>query len=88
MSDVRTIRVFIASPGDLAVERAAFQQVLEELSAGFGDALDITFEPLGWEDTLASTGRRSQEVINREIDRCDASRQYGRTSRSRQRGLC
>ena len=34
--------------------------------------LDITFEPLGWEDTLASTGRRSQAVINREIDRCDA----------------
>ena len=71
MSDVRTIRVFIASPGDLAVERAAFKQVLEELNAGFGDALDIKFEPLGWEDTLASTGRRSQEVINREIDRCD-----------------
>ncbi len=74
MSAVRTIRVFIASPGDLAVERAAFKQVLEELNAGFGDALDITFEPLGWEDTLASTGRRSQEVINREIDRCDACR--------------
>ena len=71
MSDVRTIRVFIASPGDLAVERAAFKHVLEELNAGFGDALDITFEPLGWENTLASTGRRSQEVINREIDRCD-----------------
>jgi hypothetical protein len=71
MSEPRTIRVFIASPGDLAVERAAFQQVLEELNAGFGDALDIQFEPLGWEDTLASTGRRSQEVINREIDRCD-----------------
>jgi hypothetical protein len=68
---IRTIRVFIASPGDLAVERAAFKQVLEELNAGFGDALDIKFEPLGWEDTLASTGRRSQEVINREIDRCD-----------------
>lgn len=71
MPGVRTIRVFIASPGDLAVERAAFKQVLEELNAGFGDALDIKFEPLGWEDTLASTGRRSQEVINREIDRCD-----------------
>ena len=53
------------------MERAAFQQVLEKLNAGFGDALDIKFEPLGWEDTLASTGRRSQEVINREIDRCD-----------------
>ncbi len=40
--------------------------MLEELNAGFGDALDIKFEPLGWEDTLASTGRRSQEVINRD----------------------
>jgi hypothetical protein len=64
MSEPRTIRVFIASPNDLAVARAAFKQVLEELNAGFGDALDITFEPLGWEDTLASTGRRSQAVIN------------------------
>ena len=42
MSDVRTIRVFISSPGDLTVERAAFKQVLEELNAGFGDTLDIT----------------------------------------------
>ena len=85
MTDVRTIRVFIASPGELAVERAAFQQVLEELNAGFGDALDIKFEPLGWEDTLASTGRRSQEVINREIDRCDASRLGLRPDRVRVR---
>ena len=74
MSDVRTIRVFIDLPGDLAVERAAFKQSLEELNAGFGDALDIQFEPLGREDTLASTGRRSQEVINREIDRCDVQK--------------
>ena len=42
MSDVRTIRVFISSPGDLTVERAAFKLVLEELNAGFGDTLDIT----------------------------------------------
>ena len=55
MSDVRTIRVFIASPGDLAVERAAFQQVLEELNAGFGDALDITiFEDLTPNRTIHS----------------------------------
>ena len=71
MSDVRTIRVSIASPGDLAVERHAFKEVLDELNAGFGDGMNIKFESLGWEDTLASTGRRSQGVINREIDRCD-----------------
>ena len=67
----RTIRVFIASPGDLAVERRAFKDVIDELNAGFGDGLNITFEVLGWEDTLASTGRRSQSVINVEVDRAD-----------------
>jgi len=48
--------------------------VIEELNNGFGDGAGVKFEPLGWEDTLASTGWRSQAVINREIDRCDASR--------------
>ncbi len=90
MSDVRTIRVFIASPGDLAVERAAFKQVLEELNAGFGDALDIQFEPLGWEDTLASTGRRSQEVIFLPATKIETSlsvvcRETGRFNSNRER---
>jgi hypothetical protein len=71
MPDVRTIRVFIASPSDLAVERRAFKDVIEDLNDGFGDGAEVKFEPLGWEDTLASTGRRSQGVINKEIDRCD-----------------
>jgi tetratricopeptide (TPR) repeat protein len=31
----------------------------------------VNFVGLGWEDTLASTGRRSQALINREIDGCD-----------------
>lgn len=31
----RTIRVFIASPGDLAVERRAFKDVIDELNTGF-----------------------------------------------------
>ena len=71
MTTPRTIRVFAASPSDLAVERRAFKDVLEGLNKGFGDGLNCQFEPLGWEDTFASTGRRSQEVINKEIDRCD-----------------
>ena len=47
MSDVRTIRVFIASPGDLAVERRAFKDVIEELNDGFGDGAGVKFKPLG-----------------------------------------
>jgi tetratricopeptide (TPR) repeat protein len=71
MSEKRMIHVFIASPGDLAVERRAFKEVIDELNGGFGDGAGVKFVPLGWEDALASTGRRSQAVINREVDRCD-----------------
>lgn len=67
----REIRVFLASPGDLRVERRAFKDAVDLLNLGFGDGANVCFIPLGWEDTLASTGRRSQAVINEEIDRCD-----------------
>jgi tetratricopeptide (TPR) repeat protein len=67
----KTISVFIASPGDLAEERAKFKESIEELNNGFGIGADVEFDPLGWEDTLALAGRRNQSLINHEIDRCD-----------------
>ncbi|MGH2670287.1 MAG: DUF4062 domain-containing protein, partial [bacterium] len=67
----RSIHVFIASPGDLAVERRAFKEVIDDLNAGFGDGAGVRFVALGWEDTLATTGRRAQGVINQDIDRSD-----------------
>ncbi len=71
MSEIRTINVFIASPGDLSVERRTFKNVIDELNSGFGDGAGVKYVPLGWEDTLATTGRRPQSVINIEVDRCD-----------------
>lgn len=70
-SKKRLIEVFIASPGDLSVEREAFKNVIDDLNIGFGDGAGVEFKALGWEDTLAVTGRRSQAVINQEVDRCD-----------------
>ena len=67
----REIRVFIASPGDLVEERVEFKKTIESLNKGFGDSEGVEFIPLGWEDTLACTGRRSQGVINIGIDKCD-----------------
>lgn len=67
----RTVRVFIASPGDLAIERRAFKELVDQLNSGFADGAGVRFEALGWEDTLASTGRRPQSVINSDIDRSD-----------------
>jgi hypothetical protein len=60
----RKISVFIASPGDLSNERSLFRKEIILLNIGFGDGANVEFEALGWEDTLASTGRRNQGVIN------------------------
>jgi tetratricopeptide (TPR) repeat protein len=67
----RKITVFIASPSDLVAERNLFRQTIDALNAGFGDGCNVEFEALGWEDTLASTGRRNQGIINQDIDKCD-----------------
>jgi hypothetical protein len=63
------IRVFIASPGDLAPERALFRDTVAELNATSGASTE--FEALGREDTLAVTGARPQGVINEKVDVCD-----------------
>ncbi|MDQ3583719.1 MAG: tetratricopeptide repeat protein, partial [Pseudomonadota bacterium] len=68
----RLVHVFIASPGDLAVERRAFKEMIDELNGGFGDGAGVRFVALGWEDTLATIGRRAQAVIDQDIDRSDA----------------
>ena len=67
----RNISVFIASPNDLSDERGLFRDAISDLNTGFGDGANVEFQALGWEDTLASTGRRAQGVINQEIDKCD-----------------
>ena len=71
MGDKRIVKVFIASPNDLAVERRGFKEAIELLNIGFGDGAGVEFVPLGWEGTLASVGRRPQSVINTDIDACD-----------------
>ncbi len=67
----REITVFIASPGDLPDERRVFRDTIGILNAGFGDGANVCFTAVGWEDTLGTTGRRPQSVINAEIDACD-----------------
>ena len=67
----RTIRVFIASPGDLAEERRAFKDKIDELNQGYARDAKVNLIPLGWEDALSSVGCRAQSVINQDIDQCD-----------------
>lgn len=63
----RTTRVFFASPGDLEEERLLTADTLPEMSQQSGH----TFEFLGFESALATTGRRSQDTINMLVDKCD-----------------
>ena len=68
---MKKISVFMASPGDLLSERGKFRETIQQLNIGFGKDAGFVFEPFGWEDALATTGRRNQGVINSGIDRCD-----------------
>lgn len=67
----KKVSVFIASPGDVSKERQIFRNVIEDLNSGFAEGADVRLEGLGWEDSLATTGRRCQSVINENIDNCN-----------------
>ncbi len=57
MSDKRRIKVFIASPSDLAIERRAFKDQVDLLNLGFGDGAGVEFVPVGWEEALGAAHR-------------------------------
>lgn len=66
----RFIKVFLASPGDLAEERKLAKEIVNEINSQLAPALGYQVELVGWEDTLPSVGR-PQEIINRDLDGCD-----------------
>jgi len=72
MADSRKIvRIFLASPGDLQEERQAAKSVVDEFNKLWADRLGIHVELVGWEDTVSRFGR-PQELINRDLERCEA----------------
>ena len=64
------VKVFLASPGDLAEERKAAKVIVDEFNSQLADALGYQVELVGWEDTLPGVGR-PQAIINRDLDGCD-----------------
>lgn len=66
----RFIKVFLASPGDLAEERKAAKAIVDDYNSQLADALGYQVELVGWEDTLPGVGR-PQAIINRDLDGCD-----------------
>jgi hypothetical protein len=59
---------FIASPGDVAEERRAARDIVEELNKVLRN-LNWQIDLLGWEDTMPGVAR-PQELINKDVDAC------------------
>lgn len=71
MAEIRKIvRVFIASPGDLAEERLAAKAVVEEFNEIWADQFGYQVELVGWEDAVSMYGR-PQGVINKDLEKCE-----------------
>ncbi|AVD92377.1 hypothetical protein C4Q27_08070 [Pseudomonas sp. SWI36] len=66
----RFIKVFLASPGDVAEERKVAKTIVDDFNSQLADALGYQLELVGWEDTLPGVGR-PQAIINRDLDGCD-----------------
>lgn len=65
--------VMIASPGDVASERAIVRQVLHEWNAIYSKRRGIVLLPAGWEThSSPEMGAPAQEIINEQLlDKCD-----------------
>lgn len=69
----KTYNVMIASPGDVAFERAIIRDVVYEWNAVHSNARKIVLLPIGWEThSSPEMGASAQSIINDQVlDRCD-----------------
>jgi HEAT repeat protein len=65
---VRTLKVFLASPGDVKPERAAAEELVNDLNKQMRD-LGWQIMLYMWEDLAPGFGR-PQEIINSNVDEC------------------
>ena len=68
MPDLKQIRVFIASPGDVALARERVRRAVERINRLVAKHSGFLLEPVGWEDIPPARGKRTQEVMNPFLD--------------------
>ena len=59
----RFVKVFLASPGDLAEERKVAKVIVDDFNSQLADALGYQVELVGWEDTLPVLAGRKRSSI-------------------------
>jgi hypothetical protein len=71
--DATTFNVMIASPGDVASERAIVRDVVYEWNAVNSSSRRVVLLPVGWEThSSPEMGAPAQTIINQQVlDRCD-----------------
>ncbi|MBK9743375.1 MAG: hypothetical protein IPO94_10640 [Saprospiraceae bacterium] len=68
MKQINELRIFLASPGDVEVERTIVQEVLAELNITHGTKNDYNLKLINWEDyTFPALGEDAQDVVNSQI---------------------
>lgn len=66
------LRMFVASPGDVPEERSAVREVVARVNMQIGDRVGIVIDLVEWPTSiLPGIGLESQEVINRQVGKCD-----------------
>lgn len=63
---MRTLRIFISSPGDVVAERAIAKRVIRKLQKEFGDTVEL--KGLFWEHMPLQTTHTFQEGIDRIVN--------------------
>jgi hypothetical protein len=70
MEQVKILKIFIGSPGDLQEERREAYNVIDRINKHLGKNVGIYIDLRGWEDTLPGTSR-PQENINEDLKSCN-----------------
>lgn len=71
VEEVKTFKVFIASPGDCKREREIVRRIIDVCDTMYYESHNIHIILLGWEDTVVPGGNRPQSEINEDLDDCD-----------------
>lgn len=66
---IKVVRVFLASPGDLQVERRLARDAVAEINRTVARPAGFHVDLIGWEDTLSAVGR-PQGIINEDLETC------------------
>ena len=61
------LKIFLASPGDLAEERKIAKKVVDRINNILNKEIDWYLNLYGWEDKLTGAGR-TKEDINKDVD--------------------